>query len=93
MSTNPLPGYDAWKLATPPEYDITPEQELAAQLDYEIAVDNLREAVAATFADERGKLYLADIRKIVIEELNKLQPRAGEPAWQTATPVPVPRLG
>ncbi len=23
-----IPGYDAWKLATPPEYDITPEQEM-----------------------------------------------------------------
>ena len=30
------------------------------------------------FTDERRKLYLADIRKIVIEELNKLPRQAGE---------------
>lgn len=25
--TNPLPGYDAWKLASPPEYDNEPEDD------------------------------------------------------------------
>ena len=91
--TNELPGYDAWKLASPPHDDITPEQERALEDEYHEAEDNLREAVAATLADERGKLYLATIRRIVIEELNKMERQAGEPEWQTRTPVPVPRMG
>jgi hypothetical protein len=53
----------------------------------------LREALAATFADYRGDLYLARVREIVIEELNKLLPDAGEPEWQTRTPVPFPKMG
>lgn len=28
--TNPLPGYDAWKLDTPPEYDVEPEDDSPA---------------------------------------------------------------
>ena len=86
-----LPGYDAWKLRSPDEF--TPEQERAFEQEQHDAEDNLREAVAATFTDERRKLYLADIRKIVIEELNKLPRQAGEPEWQTKTPVPIPALG
>ena len=27
-------GYDVWKLATPPEYDITPEQEAELEAEY-----------------------------------------------------------
>jgi hypothetical protein len=49
--------------------------------------------MSASLADHRGDLYLADVRRIVIEELNKMAPQAGEPAWQTRTPVPVPPLG
>lgn len=86
-----LPGYDAWKLANP--YDITAEQERALEeADWE-AEDRLREAISATLSDERGDLYRADIRRIVIEELNKLPRHPGEPEWQTKTPVPVPPLG
>lgn len=81
-----LPGYDAWKLADP--YYQTPEQERAAIARYDEMGDNLREQIAAALADYRGSLYLADVRRIVIEELNKLTPLAGEPAWQTKTPVP-----
>lgn len=86
-----LPNYDAWKLANP--YDMTAEQEKAATDRYGEQQDNLREAIVAALADYRSDLYLADIRRLVIEELNKLAPRAGEPAWQTKTPVPIPGLG
>jgi hypothetical protein len=86
-----LPGYDAWKLACP--YDITREQE--AQIEEKAAEQeqNLRDVISGVLADERGDIYLATIRQIVIEELNKLQPQPGEPKWQTKTPVPVPPLG
>jgi hypothetical protein len=86
-----LPGYDAWKLADP--YYRTAAQEAAATERYHEMGDNLREWIADVLADHRGDLYLADVRRIVIEELNKMAPRAGEPAWQTKTPVPVPPLG
>jgi hypothetical protein len=82
-----LPGYDAWKLRSPDEF--TPEQERAFEQEQQDAADNLREAIAATLADYRGSIYLADVRKIVIEELNKLTRQAGEPEWQTRTPVPL----
>lgn len=81
-----LPNYDAWKLASP--YDMTAEQEQQATERDNEQQDNLREQIAAALADYRSDLYLADIRRVVIEELNKLTPRAGEPAWQTRTPVP-----
>jgi hypothetical protein len=86
-----LPGYDAWKTRSPDEF--APEQELAFELEHQDAEDNLRAAIAATLTDERGQLYLADIRKVVIEELNKLTRQPGEPEWQTKTPVPIPALG
>lgn len=86
-----LPGYDAWKLDNP--HDITAEQERAHQEAYNEARDDLHEQIAAVLQDYRGGIYLADIRRIVIEELNKLKPKAGEPAWQTKTPVPIPPLG
>lgn len=86
-----LPGYDAWKLANP--YDITPEQERALEEARQDAEDRFREIIAATLSDERVELYLADVRRIVIEELNKLPPHPSEPEWQTKTPVPVPPLG
>ena len=82
-----LPGYDAWKLATPAEYDITEEEERAMEERARDQEDNLRECVDAVLQDHRGDIYLADIRRIVVEELNKLRPGAGEPAWQTARPV------
>ena len=91
MTTDPLPGYDAWKMECP--YDMTAEEEAAAIAADQEAENDFREAIAAVLADERRDIYLATIRKIVIEELNKLRPRAGEPSWQTATPVPVPGLG
>jgi len=86
-----LPGYDAWKLADP--YYQTSRQEAQQRERYEEMGDNLREQSAAVLNDYRGDLYLADVRRIVIEELNKLAPRAFEPAWQTKTPIPVPPLG
>jgi hypothetical protein len=91
--TNELPGYDAWKLATPPEDDITPEQERAMEQERWEQEERLREAVADAMHNERGGLYLSGIRKIVIEELNKMERQPGEPEWQTRTPVPVPRMG
>jgi len=81
-----LPGYDAWKLADP--YYQTSQQEAQQIERYEEMGDNLREQIAAVLTDYRGDLYLADVRRIVIEEMNKLTPRAGEPAWQTKTSVP-----
>jgi hypothetical protein len=86
-----LPGYDAWKLANP--YDTTPEQEREAEERHADQMDRLRDAIACALADERGDLYRADVRRIVIEELNKIPRLVGEPKWQTATPVPVPPLG
>lgn len=86
-----LPGYDAWKLACP--YDMTAEEE-AVQIERDRQQkDDLREAIAATLHDNRAHIYLADIREILIEELNKLRPQVGEPEWQTKTPVPMPALG
>lgn len=87
MTTNPLPGYDEW-LASP--YDWTAEQEAAAAARDQEQQDDLREQIAAALADYRADIYLADIRRIVVEELNKLRPRRGEPAWQTAKPVELP---
>ena len=86
-----LPGYDAWKLADP--YYLTPEQERAIEERYHEQIDRLRDAISAALADERGELYLADVRRVVIEELNKVKRLAGEPEWQTRKPVPVPGLG
>lgn len=86
-----LPGYDAWKLANP--YDITADEETALQEKRAAQEEFLRGAIAGALIDERGELYLATIRQIVIEELNKLHPRAGEPDWQTETPIPIPPLG
>lgn len=88
-----IPGYDAWKLATPPEYEITGEEERALEENREMQEQNLRDAISSALADERGDLYRADIRRIVIEELNKLTRTRGEPEWQAATPVPIPPLG
>jgi hypothetical protein len=88
-----IPGYDAWKLATPPECDLTSEQERALEEERWEQEERLREAVADAMHNERGNLYLADIRKIVVEELNKLSKQPGEPEWQTRTPVPIPGLG
>lgn len=86
-----LPGYDAWKLASP--YDITPEQERELEDRQHEQMDQLREALSATISDERGDLYLADVRRVVIEELNKVKRLPDEPEWQTKTPVPIPDLG
>jgi hypothetical protein len=68
---------------------MTAEQEAAAIQAEQEAEDAFREVLAATLSDERRDIYLATIRRIVIEELNKLAPTAGEPAWQTRTPVPI----
>ena len=83
-----LPGYDAWKLAGPP--DITPEQERQMENDAREDEDNLRQWIADVLADHRADIYLATIRRIVVEELNKLERRAAEPAWQTAERVRLP---
>ena len=88
-----LPGYDAWKLATPPEYEMTAEQERELEDQRAMEEQRLRDAIACALADERGGMYLATVRRIVIEELNKLQSLPAEPRWQSATPVPIPRLG
>lgn len=85
------PGYDAWKTSNPD--DPTPEQEREAEARAREQEEDLREAIAAALHDNRGDIYLADIRRIVIEELNKLKPGPGEPSWQTRTPVPIPRMG
>lgn len=86
-----LPGYDAWKLASP--YDITAAEEASQIAEAAEQEQNLRDVIAGVLADERGDIYLATIRQIVIEELNKLRPKAGEPEWQTKTPIPMPPLG
>jgi len=83
-------GYDEWKTDYPSP---TAEEEEAVIEKYRDDCDNLREQIAAVLADERGDVYLADIRRIVVEELNKLTPKPGEPAWQTRTAVPVPKPG
>jgi methionine synthase II (cobalamin-independent) len=86
-----LPGYDEWKLASP--YETTAAQEAATAADMDQQRQDLRDAIAGVLHDERRDIYLADIRRIVIEELNKLARHPGEPAWQTKTPIPVPALG
>jgi len=74
-----IPGYDAWKLATPPEYEASPEQEREMQYREAGQRADLRDAIATALADYRCDLYLADVRRVVIEELNKLSPLPGEP--------------
>jgi len=74
-----LPGYDAWKLASP--HDLTAAQEAALETEAAEQEQNLRDAISGVLADERGDIYLGTIRQIVIEELNKLRPKAGEPEW------------
>lgn len=88
-----LPGYDPWKLASPPGYDLTAAQERELEDERQENIADLREAIQAAFADARGELYLSTVREVVIEELNKLQPLPGEPGWQTKTPIPIPALG
>jgi hypothetical protein len=83
-----LPGYDEWKLGDP-NY-ISPNEEAALIEKDREQKESLREAIAAMLHDERGDVYLADIRQIVVEELNKMRPGAGEPEWQTAVPVKLP---
>lgn len=91
MNYSMPPGYDAWKTANPHEMT---EAEEAAQAAREAEQEqNLRDAIAAVLQDERGDIYLATVRRVVIEELNKMRPLPGEPEWQTRTPVPVPALG
>ena len=87
--TGPMPEAP---LDTDPYY-MTPEQERAAEEKEAAEQDALREQLAGIFEDFRGELYLHDVRRIVIEELNKLKPLAGEPEWQTRTPVPIPKMG
>lgn len=74
-------------------YYQTAAQEAESIAEYQEWQDGLRDMISGALQDCRGELYLADVRKIVIEELNKLKPLAGEPDWQTKTPVPVPPLG
>jgi hypothetical protein len=89
-----LPGYDAWKTDPGPAYDgPTPAQEREMEEREAEQIADLREQLEATFADYRGDLYLATIREVVVDELNKLRPGAGEPEWQTRTPVPMPVRG
>jgi len=69
-----LPGYDAWKLATPPEYEITEEEERAMELAWQDREDALRAAVADAITDARegdAQLSHGNIRHIVLEELAK----------------------
>jgi hypothetical protein len=75
-------GYDQTAAEEQEQIEKGAEQEL-----------ELRAQIAGVFADCRADIYLATVRRIVIEELNKLLPLAGEPEWQTKTPVPVPTLG
>ena len=70
-----------------------PEQEREMEERHNEQLDRLCDAISAALADERGELYLADVRRVVIEELNKVKRLAGEPEWQTRTPVAVPGLG
>ena len=60
-----IPGYDAWKLATPPEYETSPEQE-EAEWDRIMNMKlNLREALEAALADERGDLTRDEVLEVL----------------------------
>ena len=50
-------GYDAWKLATPPEYDITPEQE--AELEAQEAERKVYDWLASWSDDFNSDEWLA----------------------------------
>ena len=70
-------------------YYISPEREEELRLEYAQAEDALREEIAAALSDcRRGDLHLGDIRKIVVEELNKVPSRPSE--WQCVKPVALP---
>ena len=58
--------YDTWKLATPPEYDITPEEERWA-----LQEQLLRDAIACALADNRAELSRETVRFIVLQELER----------------------
>ena len=69
-----LPGYDAWKLATPPEYEIAEEEERAMELAWQDREDALRAAVEDAITDARegdAQLSRDNIRHIVLQELAK----------------------
>ena len=79
------PGYDEWKTEGGPEYTAA-EEAAAIEADHE-EQENLREQIALALEDYRGSIFLATIRQIVVEELNKLKPGPDEPLWQTKNPV------
>jgi len=84
-----LPGYDEWKTDTS-ELDLTAAEEAALIERYQEQKDELSDRIGSVLADYRGDLYLIDIRRIVIEELNALKRHPGEPEWMTAEPVKLP---
>ena len=92
MTADPLPGYDAWKLADP-----VPTRQPNKRPSNRRHTTRPRTICASRSAPSwptTGAICTSpNIRRVVIEELNKLIPRAGEPTWQTATPVPLPPLG
>ena len=54
-------GYDTWKLATPPEYDITPEQE--AELEAEDAEREVYDWLEAWSDDFNSDGWLAALQE------------------------------
>jgi hypothetical protein len=49
-----LPGYDAWKLATPPEYETSAEEERAMEEAKQQRLDEFRGNLEDCIHDERG---------------------------------------
>jgi hypothetical protein len=69
-----LPGYDAWKLASP--YDMTAAEEQALEDRLQAEEDELRAAIADALPHRHNTaLSHVDIRQIVLDELAKWEAR------------------
>lgn len=60
-----IPGYDAWKLATPPEYEITPEEERAMEDARAALRQEFRENVECAIHEERGDLTFEEVLRVL----------------------------
>ena len=61
-------GYDAWKLATPPEYENSAEEEAAYTAEWDRRANRkliLREALECALADERDDLTKEEVLDVL----------------------------
>ena len=66
MSERWRDSYDAWKLATPPEYDITAEEERALEEQAQQLQDEFRDNLLDCIHAERGSLTKQQILNVLL---------------------------